>query len=186
MFITLCAYFYLKNFEFNLASTANTYFTTAIVSSLVTCGLACLAKPKIQKFAYLYGMTPGLFGLLGFELFYHTSKDIDVVTKRPLEYKYLGTSTTDSNLLTSITGTYLLSHENLRNGLTGLVILGAIVDIFMLRIWLSGKLTGSCIAFLAGASQGKLNRVLSDYQGIEVSEAYRNKNLLVRTKVIEA
>ena len=42
---------------------------------------------------------------------------------------------------------------------------GALVDMSILRLWLSGKLTGSAVAFAFGSFQGKFSRSITDYNG---------------------
>lgn len=169
LFILSCAYFYCTNYEFNFSNLVNTYVSTAAVSSLATCAVACLAKNRVQKFTYLYGMGPGLFGLLGFEMFFHKNSGVGAANLKQLDdtnrnekfqYKILGVESQIDETFSKI-----FNPETAKVFMAASLISGLLFEAFVLRIWLSGKMTGSCLAFLAGAGQGQFSRFLSELQG---------------------
>ena len=106
-------------------------------------------------------MAPGLFGCLGFQLFFHKNEDFDFRNKRAIEYKPLGYANDDHQNEEFV----VWSNDKLKWALMLFLMTGALVDMSILRLWLSGKLTGSAVAFAFGSFQGKFSRSITDYNG---------------------
>ena len=113
-----------------------------MVASLLTCALACLVRKDITKYMYVYGLFPGLLGLTGFNL--HNRNFTEKI-------KFSGVP---ENKIPA------QSYNDVKLAMIGLALLSIIADVYLLKLWKVGKITGASLAYLTGAAYGEVSNIL--------------------------
>jgi len=134
----------LSTADMSASQLACTYLSAGTIASLTVCSLACLRRLQIQKFIYNYGAVSGLHGLLGFQLFNWSSTE-------PL--KISGVYRHDTEKYLNIQSNYAAY------AVTAMMIGVLVADVAFLRIWSAGKLSGTAVAFLVGATQAQVHSI---------------------------